>query len=171
MIVVTGTPGTGKTTIARLLAAELGLPFISANTLIKSKKLHKGMDNGSLVVDMPALKRELRGFNGIVEGHVLCDLKLQADRVVVLRASPRAIARRLRSRRYSRKKLEDNLEAEALDYCMIHSLENYPRRKVIQVNTTGRMPSENVRRVLAALRSRKSDRVDWSGYFLSHEPF
>ncbi len=171
MIVVTGTPGTGKTTIARLLAAELGLPFISVNTLIRAKKLHTGMDQGSLVVDMRALARELRGFKGVVEGHVLCDLKLPADRVVVLRASPRSIARRLGPRNYPKQKLQDNIDSEALDYCLIRSIENYGRRKVVQVNTTGLMPQENVRRVLRSISTRKSDRVDWSGYFLSRESF
>ena len=171
MIVVTGTPGTGKTAIARLVAAELGLPFISVNTLIKSKRLHFGMDNGSLVVDMRALARELRGFNGVVEGHVLCDLKLPADRVVVLRASPRSIARRLKPRNYSRQKLQDNIDSEALDYCLIRSIGNYGRRKVVQVNTTGRMPVESARRAIRAISTMRSDRVDWSGHFLSRESF
>ncbi len=171
MIVVTGTPGTGKTTIARLLAAELHLPFLSVNTLIKRRKIYTGSINGSLVVNMRALARELRGFNGVVEGHVLCDLKLPAKTVVVLRASPRSIARRLKPRRYSKQKLQDNIDSEALDYCLIRSIENYGRRKIVQVNTTGRMPAENVRRIRRAISTRKSDRVDWSDYFLSHGSF
>jgi adenylate kinase len=164
MIVVTGTPGSGKTTVARRLAKTLRMPFIAVNDLVKEKRLYTGVSDGSLVVNAAKLARALRGFRGVVEGHVLSDMRLPASVCVVLRASPRSIAARLRPRRYSPLKLEDNIEAEALDYCAIHALQNY--RCVVQVDTTGRTPAESAKRALRAIRTMRSDRVDWSAYFL-----
>ncbi len=163
MIVITGTPGTGKTTIAKIVARRLSLPLIETNKLVKQKKLFAGKENGSLLVKMPALARELKGFKGVVEGHVLCELKLPGT-IVVLRASPRAIKKRLAPRRYSKQKINDNVEAEALDYCAIYSKQNY--RKIIQVNTTGLTPNQAASKVLNYLESKKTDSVDWSEYFL-----
>ncbi|MCK4327262.1 MAG: adenylate kinase family protein [Candidatus Diapherotrites archaeon] len=163
MIVVTGVPGTGKTAVARLLSKRLSLALIEVNSLVRKKKLHTGRENGSLVVDMKKLATELRGFDGIVEGHVLCELKLPAT-AVVLRTSPRALKRRLAPRRYSRQKLSDNVEAEALDYCAINAKQNY--KKMIQVNTTGLTARQSTAKVIHYLKTRQSDSVDWSSYFL-----
>lgn len=164
MIAVTGTPGTGKTLVARAISKRLGLPLIEVNSLAKEKKLYTSVEQGSLVVDLAKLKRALRGFTGVAEGHLLCEIRLPA-KVIVLRASPRTIARRLAPRRYSKQKLKDNIEAEALDYCAIKSRQHY--RRVIEVDTTGLTPAQSAAKTLRYLRSGKSDRVDWSGYFLT----
>ncbi|MFC2175047.1 adenylate kinase family protein [archaeon] len=163
MIVVTGVPGTGKTSVARILSKRLSLPLIEVNQLVRQKKLFTGKENNSLIVDMKRLALELKGFNGIVEGHVLCELKLPAT-VVVLRASPRSLKRRLAPRCYSRQKLQDNIESEALDYCAIHASKNY--KKIIQVDTTGLSPAQAAAKTLRYLETKKSDSIDWSEYFM-----
>ena len=40
-ILVTGTPGTGKTTTSELISRETGLEHINVGELIKAKKLHE----------------------------------------------------------------------------------------------------------------------------------
>ena len=131
--------------------------------LRRKKKFFTGREGGSLVVDMKKLASALKGFEGIAEGHVLCELSLPAT-AIVLRASPAAIRRRLAPRRYSKQKVCDNVEAEALDYCAINALENY--KKVIQVDTTGLCAKKSASKALRYLKTNKSDRVDWSDYFL-----
>lgn len=163
MIVVTGTPGTGKTSVARIIAARLSLPLIEANRLVKQKHLYHGRESGSLLVDMPALKKELVHFDGLAEGHVLCELRLPAT-AIVLRASPRALRRRLAPRHYSKKKLGENIEAEALDYCSIMARKNY--QHVLDVDTTGLKPSQSATKTINYLQKGKSDFIDWSGYFM-----
>lgn len=44
-ILITGTPGTGKTTMARALAEVTGLRCINIGDLVKDKKLHNGWDD------------------------------------------------------------------------------------------------------------------------------
>lgn len=164
MIVITGTPGTGKTTIAKLISKRLDLPLIETNKLVRKKKLYTRKEKDSLVVDLKKLKKELHGFKGVVEGHVLCEIPLPAT-IIILRASPRSIKKRLSPRRYSKQKLRDNIESEALDYCLFKAKKNY--RRVIQLDTTGLSPSKAAAKTLRYLNENLSDSVDWSDYFLN----
>lgn len=43
-ILVTGTPGTGKTTFSDLLATKLEFEHVNASEWVKDKKLHQGYD-------------------------------------------------------------------------------------------------------------------------------
>lgn len=44
-ILVTGTPGTGKTTTCELVAQATGLRHINVGDLVKSEELHSGWDD------------------------------------------------------------------------------------------------------------------------------
>ena len=52
-IVITGTPGTGKTTHAEQLARNTGLKHLSVNQIVKDEGFHEGKDEetGSWIVD------------------------------------------------------------------------------------------------------------------------
>ena len=43
-IIVTGTPGTGKTTHCEVLAEKTGLKHLSVNQVVKDKECHEGWD-------------------------------------------------------------------------------------------------------------------------------
>ena len=43
-ILITGTPGTGKTTLSELVASSTGLRHINVTDLVKEKSLHEGKD-------------------------------------------------------------------------------------------------------------------------------
>jgi adenylate kinase len=44
-IVITGTPGVGKTTHAELLARNTGFKHISINDIVKNERCHEGWDD------------------------------------------------------------------------------------------------------------------------------
>jgi adenylate kinase len=44
-IVITGTPGVGKTTHAEVLADRSGLKHVSVNQIVKDKETHEGWDD------------------------------------------------------------------------------------------------------------------------------
>lgn len=52
-IIVTGTPGVGKTTHASQIASALGFKHISVNDIVKDEGFHEGKDEelGSWIVD------------------------------------------------------------------------------------------------------------------------
>jgi len=61
IILLTGTPGTGKTTISHLLAEKLGCQLVDINHLVEEKHLYTGLDpeKDYKIVDMDALEKEL----------------------------------------------------------------------------------------------------------------
>jgi adenylate kinase len=52
-VIVTGTPGVGKTTHAEQLARSTGLKHVSVNQIVKDEGFHEGKDEetGSWIVD------------------------------------------------------------------------------------------------------------------------
>ena len=167
-ILITGTPGTGKTSVAKSLNFLLGWEVFHINDLIEEaveerKKTEKTVD---LEKAEKILIEKLKGKeDAIIEGHLGCDMKLPVDLVVVLRSDPELLKQRYKERKYSKKKAEDNIMVEVLDYCVINSEENYDV-PVVQLNTTKRDSRACARIILDILSGRTlhSDQVDWSEY-------
>jgi adenylate kinase len=174
IIAITGTPGTGKTTVSELLAEEIKHRCLHLNDLV-TEDLSLGYDEqrNCRVVDLRRLREKLRkARNSVLEGHYSHLLGL-ADLIIVLRTEPRVLKRRLREKGFDEDKIRENAECEALDSCLIESLERSPR--VYEVDTTHRSPEEVVRIIKQILEGGGDEyrpgKIDWSeGYFcaLSH---
>ena len=146
VIFISGTPCTGKTTVASNLNDYLSLngfnsKLIKVNDFAFENDLVLGEDPEKLykVIDIDGLNQclneEIRSFkssikgNGeisvlIVEGHLshLCE---GADKMIVLRLNPSILKERLEERSYSPSKIQENLEAEALAVCSAEAYEIY----------------------------------------------
>jgi adenylate kinase len=167
-IVITGTPGTGKTTIAKELGKQLRLPVIHINDYVKKHKLVLRKTDHTLMVDTKKLKKRLEKENGIIEGHLACEFGLPRTRVIVLRRHPRLLQKYYKKKRYSKQKQRDNLECEALDYCSILAEKNYRKRNVFDIDTSKRTIKATVNKVVMLLNKKsKPDRVDFSSFLLS----
>mgnify|MGYP002681817506 FL=1 len=135
---MTGTPGTGKTTVA----AMLGYRVLDINSLVR-EGMNLGLDpeRGCLEADMDALSGHLVSLDGnepmILEGHFSHHF---AEWAIVLRLSPAALRTRLEGRGYSQAKIRENLEAEALDVILVEAVEMC--RRVDEIDTTGRSAAE-----------------------------
>lgn len=164
-IIITGTPGTGKTIVADMLGKALNQRVVHVNDFAKKNKLIIGKTRGSYVVDLKRLRRKLAKVDGILESHLLCEFGLPNSTVFVLRCDPKVLAIRLQKRKYLRRKIRENLEVEALDYCTIKSEKNY--RKVYDIDTTHRTINQVVKKILLILKKKaKGDSVDFSNYFM-----
>lgn len=166
-IIITGTPGTGKTSVADALGKIMGLPVTHVNNIVKSGLIKTRKEKGCIAPDMHALQRALEHKQGIIEGHLACEFPLKGSKVIVLRCAPQVLEKRMKKRKYSAAKIRENLEAEALDYCLILAEKNYGARNVAQVDTTKRTAAQTTARCAALLRGKaKSDKVDFSGFFM-----
>jgi adenylate kinase len=69
-IIITGTPGVGKTTHAEELARNLGFKHVSVNQIVKDEGFHEGKDEetGSWVVDEDKVCLMLFWVGGFWEG-------------------------------------------------------------------------------------------------------
>jgi len=158
LIGLTGTPGTGKTSVGKLLEKSRGWKVIYLNDLIKEEKLYSEVDEkrDAVVADMELVRARLaeileteeKGKGGenksekeeivILESHLAHHI---ADTVIVLRAYPPELKKRLEKRGYSEEKVDENAEAEAIDLILVEADEWC--EKVFEVNTTGRKVEES----------------------------
>lgn len=174
ILFITGTPGTGKTTVSRLLKEQLSLTLVDVNGLVEDEKLYTGIHKkGYKIVDIPALCSKLGNIIGnlgngedlLVEGHLshFCD---GADRVIVLRASPDILQDRLQDKGFKDRKITENIEAEALDVCAFEAFLKYGD-KASEVDTTGKNPEEVINIIKMIIDGEKTSPiggVDFSDY-------
>ncbi len=165
-IVLTGSPGTGKTTLSKIIAEKLGLELISIKEFVEDNNLLNGIE-----VDVQELKKAFEYLNDaddfLIEGHLACEIKIPADFIFVLRSDPERLRELYRERGYDDEKIKENLLAEMLDYCTQKSEKNYGR--VLEVDTTARSIDETVAVIIDAVRNNKEviDNVDYSDKLLT----
>jgi adenylate kinase len=175
-ILVTGTPGVGKTTVAHKLASKLDAHYIGITELVKKQKLITGIDENrqTLVADTEKISKQLQqiltktGGRVIIEGHYAVDVvpKKDVNTVFVLRRDPRELKSALENRGYEEKKLWENLAAEILDVCLWDALSACGSDKVCEIDVSGKTVEAVVKEMLLVLEKREDCRhgiVDWLG--------
>ncbi len=163
---ITGTPGTGKSSVADVLAAR-GHPVVHLGATVDKFVIGEDPDRGTAIVDQEAWAAAFPPVDGIVEGHLAHFLP--CNRVVVLRCRPEVLLTRLRSRGYPEAKCRENAEAEALDVIMVETLERHPVDSVRELDTTASTLEETADRIEEFLKGEVAPghgAVDWSSYFL-----
>ncbi len=154
MLAITGTPGTGKTTVAGKLSAITGWELVGLNELAELKDLYSGYDakRECKIVDVDAIKSEVlkmkrAGKNLIIESHYAHDIN--ADLVIVLRSKPDEIRRRGKEKGWPHTKTEENVVAEIMEECKIDSIGQ--GRITRELDTTGKSPLESANEIAKIL--------------------
>ncbi|CAG8536769.1 2919_t:CDS:2 [Funneliformis caledonium] len=141
-ILITGTPGTGKSTLAELVSEATGLNYINVGELVKEKGLHEGFDQEfqSYILDDDKVIDELeqvvsKGGN-IIDFHS-CDLFPERwfDLVLVLRTDNTILYNRLEKRGYSQKKITENIESEIFQVILEEARESYSNEIVVELQS------------------------------------
>ncbi|KAI9217410.1 AAA domain-containing protein [Blastocladiella britannica] len=139
-ILVTGTPGTGKTTLSELLAAATSLNHINVGTLVKDKALHEGWDNDyeCFIVDEDKLCDEMEATmtagGNVVDFHTVDFFPERwFDLVVVLRTDNNLLYSRLEARQYKDMKIQENVTAEIMQVILEDARGSYREDIVIEL--------------------------------------
>jgi len=173
LIVITGTPGVGKTTISKILAAKLRWKHIDCGRLALREGLTIGYDKTARthIVDMERLSRVLGNTirelesDAILEGHLVPSItEFTPSRVFVLRYHPRQLISRLRRKGYSREKISENISAEILDVCLGEAVRSFGLQRICEIDATNKTPLQVTSIVLEILESKVKctrSHVDW----------
>lgn len=199
-IIVSGSPGTGKTALSRKLAEKLDFQYIDVNKVIKKYNISEGYDKKrkSKIIDTnklnKALIKEISNFNKmivneenneqipikknikkdsinkynknneknliknliinkiinnkikndnykkikdgmIIDSHLSHYLPSKyVDLCIITKCNLKVLEKRLKKRRYSNKKIRENLDAEIFDVCLNEAKEN--NHEVFVVDTS-----------------------------------
>lgn len=131
-ILITGTPGTGKTTMAELLAMATGLSHLNATDLILERKLVSEWDESlnTWVLDedgfLDALEDDIENGGLILDYHGV-DLFPEDwfDLVVVLTTDNTILYSRLEDRKYSEHKIQENVTCEIMQVILQEAIEHF----------------------------------------------
>lgn len=172
LIAISGTPGTGKTAVAKILVREMNARIITTNYLARKYKIKMSFDRKreTKIVDVKKLSRAAKeeaatsDKDVIFEGHL--SHFAQADVTIVLRTSPAELQKRLSKRGWNREKIRENIEAEAIG---IISSESKHAAETDTTHKTPRKTAEIIQNVMSSHQARKrySKRIDWTKEYIT----
>lgn len=176
VIVITGTPGVGKSSISKALASKINAQVISIGELVKREGLYSGVDKkrDTLIADVDKISERINEIISnastdiIVEGHFAVDVapSEKIEIAFVLRRSPEELERIFKERSYKEEKIRENLAAEILDVCLYDSVKKYGINKVCEIDVSSRSVEDVVQEIIRVLNGeeeRKVGIVDWLG--------
>lgn len=154
IIAITGTPGTGKTTLAKILSKEMNLEIFDVNDFIEKNKktvlIEYDEDRETNVIDdnklMSLIEEKLRRkeiTDAIIDSHLSHYISQKyIDACIVLSCDLSVLKKRLKKRGYNTLKITENLEAESFDEIKEEAKELH--ENVIYVDTTKKITIKNL---------------------------
>ena len=141
LIIITGTPGTGKSTIAAWLSKKLNWKHINLHNYYKQISTNYDRSARCYDIDLKKLEEliiQLKNENIILDTHISHHLpKKIVDLCIITECNNiKKLKNRLTKRKYSKQKIKENLQAELLHICLDEAIEN--NHKPIIIDTSKR---------------------------------
>jgi adenylate kinase len=171
---ITGTPGTGKKTVAPLVSKLMGISCFGINELAFQFGLTT-RESDLLEVDTRELGRRITTSSiscpSVVFGHLLPYVMAneKVSRVAVLRCEPRVLRNRLEKRGYPSEKIDENVEAEFIGVISADSIRTYGGRHVWEFDTSHKEPAVVAKELAGVFQMKQSarSRIDWVSSYAS----
>ena len=148
-LIVSGTPGTGKTTVSQNLLNNFKSKVISLNELAISEKLiiKYDIDRETSVINEKKLVRYviklIERYNKldleylIIESHFSDIVPSQyINYVIILRCDPDELCVRLKERGYKKEKIRENVQSEILGNSANYFLNKQLNKPILEIDTT-----------------------------------
>ena len=180
-VALSGTPGTGKTSIAAVLASQ-GYTAVPLHAFAKEHHCIAGVDvdRNSELIDMGKLDKAIqKNFpaDGLVffDGHIGHLLKAM-QKVIILRCHPQELEKRLQKKKWNAKKRRENVEAEILDVILCEAAERHPSEDLFEIDTTRKTAEETASAIVRLVeknfqptRTYSIGQIDWSEEILRRD--
>lgn len=162
VIIITGTPGTGKTTVSKLLSKKLNGIYINSGNIVRNGYF-LGLDTkrNSLIADIDKLqqfidKMLLKIKKLTVIDSILPDIVSSENvlLVVVLHTATEVLYTRLSKKGFEIRKIMENIDAELCKICYQDTIETYGLERVFEIDTTESAPNETVEHIYEEIRNR-----------------
>jgi adenylate kinase len=177
VILITGTPCVGKTSIAHVLTPKLDALYVNLTDLATAENLIQGHDKerNSTIVDEVKMKKRLNQIiretekeNILVDGHYAVHVvsTKHVTLAFVLRRDPIELRRFMTKSCYSERKLHENMASEILDVCLVEALDKLGSQKVCELNVTGQTVKKTAEQILSLIKRPSNcvvGIVDWLG--------
>ncbi|MBI5393159.1 AAA family ATPase [Candidatus Woesearchaeota archaeon] len=147
VIIITGTPCTGKSTLAKELSKYLPAKLLDVNQVINKHKMKESYDKlrDTYIIDTKKLNKVLIGYITqekkakthylIIESHLSHYLPSKYVSLCIITACDLKILQsRLKKRNYNQAKVRENLDAEIFE--IIHHEAKQSHRKISRIDTT-----------------------------------
>jgi len=176
VVLITGTPCVGKTTVAKALSAKLDAEYINLTDYAKANDLILGEDKqrNTLIIDEEQMPKKISETieastkkNIVIDGHYASAVTPTENVVLVfvLRRNPKELKEFMEKRGYAGNKLWENLQAEILDICLGEAVEIHAGR-VCELDVTGKTVEQVISNIMDVLEKRKTcfvGTIDWLG--------
>jgi len=179
IIALTGTPGTGKTSVSKLLI-DKDFEIINLNKLACRKEFIVGLDKlrNSKIVDINKLNihifKKYSNKNIIIEGH-LSHLLNCAEKIIVLRCHPDKLRKNLIKKGWKERKIKENVEAEILDIILCEAVDKHSEKNVFEIDVTNisieflaSLIIEIINKKFNNIKKYKIGKIDWSNEILKN---
>jgi adenylate kinase len=178
-VALTGTPGTGKTAVASVLTKK-GYKVVHLHRFAQRNNCIVGLDakRKSQLVDIDVLNScieqdypttDMTLFEGHI-GHLLRCI----DKIVIIRCHPIQLKHRLQRKKWSVKKIKENVDAEILDVILCEAVELHPVDNIFEIDTTQKTITEVAFVIESMIQSNFQPtetytvgQIDWSEEILS----
>lgn len=175
ILVITGGPGVGKHTAARLIAKKFrGSKIIDINKMLIDNNAisDDGDDNFGSGIDVKKARRlidyetKINRNNFILFGHLAPYVvnPRKISMAIVLRRSPYKLISVYRKRHYSSEKTRENIASEILGITLYDSMKSFGRAKLAEIDTTGQTPLQTLDEIVSLLQGSSKARlgyIDW----------
>jgi adenylate kinase len=182
IILISGTPGTGKTTIAYLMKELLSAEYINLTEIVIKNKFSRETDENrkTEIVDLkkviPFLKQFIKSHPNkdiIIDGHYADIVPDSITSIlIVLRTDPRVLEKRLIDKQFPSPKIQENLQSEILGSCTQFALKAHNRKKIYEIDTSS-LPAEvivaNILKIIKEKPPSNVGEINWMQILEEHD--
>lgn len=166
-IIITGTPGVGKTSHCAELASKTGLKHLDINKVVKNHNIGESSndpdDPNTKIVDedrlLDCIENDLEEGGQIIDWHA-CDLfpPSMIDLVCVLRCDNGVLYDRLKQRGYGENKLQENMDCEIMEVLLQEARDAYDEEMIVELRSEGTEDIDtNIERIEAWIKNWRKD--------------
>ncbi len=180
IIIISGTPGCGKTSVTKVLSKLIDAKIIFLNELAVSEDFSFEYDKErkTYIVDfkifLPYIINKIKVIKIddpkflIIESH-FSDIipKKYMDYVFILRCDPDELTKRLKEKNFDINKITENVQAEILGNCVNYLVQKKIKKPIYEINTTN-LNIESVAKTINNIIFGKKDvekyylgKIDW----------